>query len=455
MCVLHNMRAMYDILISCMEDLEKELKNSEWWHIKSRLSLEDDDNLKNYDGYTVSCKRICVCTRDYSHVLQPVETAAIKGNKYFICHIIERDKIMKWAYGSVSLNMFLVRDFDTYKTIVCDRAPKLEADKEVGKMSYFQYAFKNFAAYTRARPSVEPNVLDLLVEHEHKSLLTTLPLVQGLLDHKWQTFGRQLLITWFVIIAIIFIIFEINVYRAAGQTAQEDFTELEYVSGTLVWPMLQYLTPDWQVQISFALALLVGTFWYLADLGIPPVHDKSERGISLKYRIHKPEAFEEVKFKRLVGAEMPSWMMMRELEDRRRQVSAISDAEELGKAQKKHLGHLVDEYEQLIFDGSKARQMTKTQLPSLQQYLRDGPSDESYLEMRDCSVLTRAGGKLLPQNIVQEEIRIKRMSIAGLQKNIKDFGASVAADVKNLSGSLQQKFNEVVHGAEASDIDLQ
>ena len=266
MCVLHNMRAMYDILISCMEDLEKELKNSEWWHIKSRLSLEDDDNFKNYDGYTVSCKRNFMCARNHSHALQPVETAAIKGNKYFICHIIERDKIMKWAYGSVSLNMFLVRDFDTYKTNVCDRAPKLEADKEAGKMSYFQYAFKNFAAYTRARPSVEPNVLDLLVEHEHKSLLTTLPLVQGLLDHKWQTFGRQLLSTWFVIIAIIFIIFEINVYRAAGQTAQEDFTELEYVSGTLVWPMLQYLTPDWQVQISFALALLVGTFWYLADL---------------------------------------------------------------------------------------------------------------------------------------------------------------------------------------------
>ena len=149
---------------------------------------------------------------------------------------------MKWEYGSVSLNMFLVRDFDTYKTNVCDRAPKLEADKEAGKMSYFQYAFKNFAAYTRARPSVEPNVLDLLVEHEHKSLLTTLPLVQGLLDHKWQTFGRQLLSTWFVIIAIVFIIFEVNVYRAADQTAQE-FTELEYVSGALVWPVLQYQHP--------------------------------------------------------------------------------------------------------------------------------------------------------------------------------------------------------------------
>jgi hypothetical protein len=166
-------------------------------------------------------------------LLQPVEYAAIKGNKSFICHIIERDKILKWAYGSVSLNLFLVRDFDTYKTITCDRAPKLEAGQEARKLSYVQYALKNVAAYTLARPSVEPNVLDLLVEHEHKSLLTTLPLVQGLLDHKWQTFGRQLLSTWGVIVTIIFIIFEINVYHGAGQAAEGTFTELEYVGYAL------------------------------------------------------------------------------------------------------------------------------------------------------------------------------------------------------------------------------
>ena len=163
---------------------------------------------------------------------QPVEYAAIKGNKSFICHIIERDKILKWAYGSVSLNLFLVRDFDTYKTITCDRAPTLEPGQEARKLSYVQYVLKIFAAYTRSRPSVEPNVLDLLVEHEHKSLLTSLPLVQGLLDHKWQTFGRQLLSTWGVIVTIIFVIFEINVYHAAGQAAQETFTELEYVRDT-------------------------------------------------------------------------------------------------------------------------------------------------------------------------------------------------------------------------------
>jgi ankyrin repeat protein len=58
MCISHNMKAMYDILMTCTEDLERELQNSEWWHIKPRLSLEDDDNLKNYDGYTVSCLHV-------------------------------------------------------------------------------------------------------------------------------------------------------------------------------------------------------------------------------------------------------------------------------------------------------------------------------------------------------------------------------------------------------------
>lgn len=318
-----------------------------------------------------------------------------------------------------------------------------------------QYAFKNFAAYTRARPAVEPNVLDLLVEHEHKSLLTTLPLVQGLLDHKWNTFGRHLLSTWFVIITIIFIIFEINVFRSGNKSAQENFTELDYVSARLVF--LAYMTHYLlQVQISFAFAVLIGTFWYLADLGMPLIHETNESGVPLKYRIHRPEAFEDVKFKRLVGSVTPSWLMVKALEEGRRQVSAINEAQEDGKAQKKHLGHLLDEYEKFIFDGSTVHQTSGMPLPSLQQYVRDGPTDDEYLETRDFSFLTRSGGKLLPKNIVREEIRIKRrMSLAGIQKNIKDLGASVAAEMKDMSGSLQKKFNEVVHGAEVADTDLQ
>jgi hypothetical protein len=235
MCVTHNMQTMFDILMNCLWDLEKELQNTEWWHIKPRRSIADDDNLKNHDGHTVSSSKLHFTSLFYFGIcvhllLQPVEYAAVKGNRSFICHIMERDKILKWAYGSVSLNLFLVRDFDTYKTLTCDRAPKLEAGADAKKLSYLQYVFKNFAAYTSARPSVEPNVLDLLVEHEHKSLLTTLPIVQGLLDHKWQTFGRQLLSTWGVIVTVIFIIFEINVYTAAGRASLETFTELEYVS---------------------------------------------------------------------------------------------------------------------------------------------------------------------------------------------------------------------------------
>ena len=160
-----------------------------------------------------------------------MEIAAIHGNKLFIRHIIERDKKQKWSYGAVSLNMFLLRDFDTYKTLVCDRNA-LEARIESEKISYLQYFFQLFEAKTRSRPSVEPNVLDLLVEYQHKSLLTTLPLVQGLLDHKWNTFARQLLVSWGFITLIMFIVFEINVYQTASQMAMANFTTLEFVRGT-------------------------------------------------------------------------------------------------------------------------------------------------------------------------------------------------------------------------------
>ena len=209
------------------------------------------------------------------------------------------------------------------------------------------------------------------------------------------------------------------------------------------------------MQISFAFAMLVGTFWYLADLGVPPVDETNENGVPLKYRIHRPEMFEEVKFKRLVGSKMPSWLMIKELEDHRRKVSAIKAVQEDEQQQKKHLGHLLDEYEEFIFGGSKVHQKSGMELPSMQNYVRDGPSGDDYLETRDFSVLTRSGGKLLPPRIVKEELRIKRMSLAGIQKNIKDLGASVTAEMKDISGSLQKKFNQVVHGAEAVDSELQ
>lgn len=127
------------------------------------------------------------------------------------------------------MNMLLVRDFDTYKTLVCDRNPTLDSEDQPEKLSYLQYVYKQVLAQTRARLSVEPNVLDLLVEHQHKSLLTTLPLVQGLLDHKWNMFARQLLKSWGIITFLIFVIFEINVYSSASQKAEAAFTMLELV----------------------------------------------------------------------------------------------------------------------------------------------------------------------------------------------------------------------------------
>ena len=123
-----------------------------------------------------------------------------------------------------------MRDFDTYKTLVCNRNPKLEAGFRTEKLSYLQYAYMQFMAQTRARPSVEPNVLDLLVQHQHKALLTTLPLVQGLLDHKWYTFARQLLTSWGIIMLLVFVIYEINVYSDSSLAASPDFTLLEIVT---------------------------------------------------------------------------------------------------------------------------------------------------------------------------------------------------------------------------------
>jgi hypothetical protein len=40
--------------------------------------------------------------------------------------------------------MFLLRDFDTYKTLVCDRSAVLDAGLETAKLSYLQYALKRF-----------------------------------------------------------------------------------------------------------------------------------------------------------------------------------------------------------------------------------------------------------------------------------------------------------------------
>ena len=73
-------------------------------------------------------------------------------------------------------------------------------------------------------------MLDLLVQHQHKALLTTLPLVQGLLDHKWNTFARQLLTSWGIIMLLVFVIYEINVYSDSSLAASPDFTLLEIVT---------------------------------------------------------------------------------------------------------------------------------------------------------------------------------------------------------------------------------
>lgn len=112
-CVKHSNTKMYDLLRLICSDLEKVLKKTDWWLVsegaccmQSPTTLTDDDCLKNEEGRT------------------PFELAAVLGNREFICHIIEKGKKTKWSHGDLSINMYLIRDFDSYKTVTYDRLPK-------------------------------------------------------------------------------------------------------------------------------------------------------------------------------------------------------------------------------------------------------------------------------------------------------------------------------------------
>jgi hypothetical protein len=364
---------------------------------------------------------------------------------------------VKWTYGAVSLNMFLLRDFDTYKTLVCDRSTVLDAGLETVKLSYLQYAFKRFDAKTRSRNSFEPNVLDLLVAHQHKSLITTLPLVQGLLDHKWNTFARQLLTAWGIISLIMFVIFEINVYHTASQTGLAEFTALEWVGAALFASACASLIPVLQVQIIFAVAVMMATVWYQIDLGIPPF-DESHEGTPVKYRIHSPQEFEEVELKRLVCADLPSWMMldserahMGKLSKRMSELKADDDG------QVKHyqdFNNILNEYKKLISghteDKNQLGRVTGKELPSFEQYLARGPTDDSYLDHRNFAILTRDGGKFTAA-ASQMRSRPRRLSMSAVQKQLKD-GIN---QMMEIPGVLKTGFSQLMQGRDRGSLDAE
>ena len=280
MCVRHNNTKMYDLLRTIFSDLEEVLKKSDWWLEDNRATITDDDNLKNGEGRT------------------PVELAAVLGNRDFIRHIIEKDKITKWTYGNMSLSMFLVRDFDSYKTITSDRAPK--NDRKYKKLSLLSKIIKNITERSRPRSFKEPSVLQLLVDNEQKLLLSELPVITGLLDHKWETFGRHLLIVWAVLISVIFTVFEINVYMKNPESSDPESSESKFNP---------HFTPAAILQVVFAATLLLCSFLYHIDQGLAPVVEVGHTGVALQFETHRVRDYFNLHITDLIYVGKPVWMM--------------------------------------------------------------------------------------------------------------------------------------------------
>ena len=288
MCVKHNSTGMYDLLWAILSDLEKVLKKSDWWHFDGAprtlgpKTIADDDCLKNSQGRT------------------PVEFAASLGNMDFICHIIEKDKMTKWAYGDISLNMNLIRDFDSYKTVTHDRGGLQKGSKYKNWLSKI---IASVASWAQPRSFYETNVLQLLVDHKQKELLNDLPIIKGILEHKYQTFGRHILAVWFVVMIGIFALFEVNVYMKASAEVESD-------SESAAYQMLPISHPAAILQTVIAAALLLFSFLYCVDEGVAEHVAVGHTGVELQFQTHRAEDFLKTPVEHLLYAAQPFWMMM-------------------------------------------------------------------------------------------------------------------------------------------------
>ena len=287
MCVKHNSTGMYDLLWAILSDLEKVLKKSDWWHFDGAprtlcpKTIADDDCLKNSQGRT------------------PVEFAASLGNMDFICHIIEKDKMTKWAYGDISLNMNLIRDFDSYKTVTHDRGGLQKGSKYKNWLSKVTASVSSWA---QPRSFYETNVLQLLVDHKQKELLNNLPIIKGLLEHKYQTFGRHILAVWFVVMCCIFALFEVNVYMKASAEVESD-------SESTAYQMLPISHPAAILQTVIAAALLLFSFLYCVDEGVAEHVAVGHTGVELQFQTHRAEDFLKTPVEHLLYPAQPFWMM--------------------------------------------------------------------------------------------------------------------------------------------------
>ncbi len=197
------------------------------------------------------------------------------------------------------------------------------------------------------------------------------------------------------------------------------------------------------------------TFWYQINLGIPPLH-KLHEGIPVKYRIHHPETFEAINVKRLVGTDMPSWMMMDSEQDLRNKLAKkISELGTTDEPQLKHFqdfSNVLNEYKNLICSDSEKRSQREmsVQRPSFQDYLSHGPSDDSYLDNRNFSILTRAGGIY---QAVTGHIRNRRKSIS--ISNVQRQLVKGINHMKDMPGMLKTGFNQLLQSSanNSSDAD--
>ncbi len=224
-----------------MKELEKSLKLLEWWHREPRLTICDDDCLKNF------------------HYNTPIELAAILGNQKMLAHLIDKEKAkhLGWSYGSATLNAVRVRDIDSYKTLTCPREPAVLTNVMLQTESTLSFLQRKLRAKIRSRSEVEPSVLSILIEKEQKKLLN-IPVIQGLIDFKWITFVHHLLIFWILVSISIFVLFEVVCYNIIYPSKQEGLTndsDIKFSAVEIVLYVIAIVFLLWRQYFQFEIGI--------------------------------------------------------------------------------------------------------------------------------------------------------------------------------------------------------
>jgi hypothetical protein len=185
--------------------------------------------------------------------------------------------------------MYLIRDFDSYKTVTCNRSSK----KGVKNQNFLSKIIARLMDWMLPPALHETNVLQLLVDVPHKDLLSSLPVITGILEHKYQTFGRHLLLVWFVVVSCTFVVFELNVYMRDSESGQ----------------LLPASHPLVVLQIVLAAALLLFSFLYSLLQGLTPHVEIGHTGVAREFQTHRSEDDLRQPVDELIYAAQPFWLM--------------------------------------------------------------------------------------------------------------------------------------------------